>query len=442
MNFILIAVTTLLSCGIISGMVKTTSQRSELEEAMQMACQSSQTQTIQILLEAGVDKNMLTEDGATLLYRAAENDQYEVVELLMAAQADRTITYQGLTPLLIATRNGHTRIVQLLMDLSFTNVPLSNRVKSSLEQLDGCKEVYSASSSVIADRPSRISASLQPGRMEAPRSSAAAEVYARGSHRPELSGGIDSHRKSSGHKHRSHGKGDRKEKKSTADANFTKGNDNFAAHKWQLALDYYKRALKEVELESENHYLILGNMMQICHGDAHGVKAKPDKVVKYARILEAQSVQSSMQALSLLTLAECFYKGQGVSKNIALALEYAQKASQQSANRLVQEQGCLLIKTIAEELGSEAREKEKKDREHISKITEEKRRLEENAARSAAALLQANKEREEEARKYSEALLHANRERAELQARLEQQASASQAAATKFVRPARSLANR
>ena len=87
-------------------------------------------------------------------------------------------------------------------------------------------------------------------------------------------------------------------------------------------------------------------MMQIYHGDAHGVKAKPDKVVKYARILEAQNVHLGMQALSYVILAECSYSGRGLSKDLAIALEYAFMAASQNTNRLAQEQGLLLVKKI------------------------------------------------------------------------------------------------
>ena len=69
--------------------------------------------------------------------------------------------------------------------------------------------------------------------------------------------------------------------------------------------------------------------MLIYDGDAHGVKAKPDKVLKYARILEAQNVHLGTQALSYVILAECFYSGRGISKDLTVALEYAQKAAQQ-----------------------------------------------------------------------------------------------------------------
>ena len=59
-------------------------------------------------------------------------------------------------------------------------------------------------------------------------------------------------------------------------------------------------------------------MMQIYHGDAHGVKAKPDKMVKYARILEAQDVHLGMQAQSYVVLAECLYSGRGLPKDFTV----------------------------------------------------------------------------------------------------------------------------
>ena len=170
-------------------------------------------------------------------------------------------------------------------------------------------------------------------------------------------------------------------------------------------MHHYKVALDEVEDQSQNYYSIVGNMMQIYHSDASGVKAKPDKVVKYARILEAQNVQRGMQALSYLTLAECSYAGRGLSKDLTVALEYAQKASLQSYNRVAQEQGLLLVKQIIEERNNEARER---DRDHISKITEEKKKYEEEARRASEALLKSQQEREELLVKLEQARLQSN----------------------------------
>ena len=236
--------------------------------------------------------------------------QYEIVELLLQAGADRTMSYQNLTPLLTATQKGHIRIVQLLMTSSSKNVSLSvlrDMPIGQKKQVAERREVSAATSSVAKARSPRSSASLQVYEETAgsfsqhssgekagdltPSAAAAVADYPGRSIRSDIFRSAVSESKSAG---------TGRQKNSTSNANFMKGNDNFAAHKWQVALDYYKRALKEVELESENHYLIVGNMMQIYHGNAHGVKAKPDKVVKYARILEAQDVHLGMQGLSYL----------------------------------------------------------------------------------------------------------------------------------------------
>ena len=79
MNFFLLTVMLIFSCEISFGMIKL----SELEEALVMACKSGQTQAVQVLLEAEVNKNILTAEGSTPLCIAAQNGHREVVRVLL-----------------------------------------------------------------------------------------------------------------------------------------------------------------------------------------------------------------------------------------------------------------------------------------------------------------------------------------------------------------------
>ena len=133
---------------------KNTVQLSELEQSVVIACQSGQAQLVKFFLDGGVDKDMLTPEGSTLLhvavehghhevvkvlvqagadvnkefngmsplYRASELGHPEIVELLVQAGADRALSYQNLTPLLVAVQKGHMHIVQLLMSNSSQNI--------------------------------------------------------------------------------------------------------------------------------------------------------------------------------------------------------------------------------------------------------------------------------------------------------------------------------
>ncbi|MCK5644078.1 MAG: ankyrin repeat domain-containing protein, partial [Gammaproteobacteria bacterium] len=72
---------------------------------------------IQEAIQAGADVNVRNKYGVTPLMMASQNGHVEVVKLLLAAKAnvnavDKT---DGVTPLLIASVKGHTEIVKLLI---------------------------------------------------------------------------------------------------------------------------------------------------------------------------------------------------------------------------------------------------------------------------------------------------------------------------------------
>ena len=54
-----------------------------------MAAFNGYTQVVRVLLEAGADKNVARQDGATALMAAAQNGHWEVVRVLLDAGADK-----------------------------------------------------------------------------------------------------------------------------------------------------------------------------------------------------------------------------------------------------------------------------------------------------------------------------------------------------------------
>jgi len=75
-------------------------------------------QEVRKLIEQGVDVNLADTDGATPLIMASQNGHAKVVQMLLAARADvnKGSATGGVTPLIKASNNGHTGIVmQLIM---------------------------------------------------------------------------------------------------------------------------------------------------------------------------------------------------------------------------------------------------------------------------------------------------------------------------------------
>ena len=66
---------------------------------------------IQEAIQAGADVNVRYKDGFTPLLIASRNGHTEIVRLLLTAKADVNAAHktQGITSLLIASQNGHTR---------------------------------------------------------------------------------------------------------------------------------------------------------------------------------------------------------------------------------------------------------------------------------------------------------------------------------------------
>ena len=67
------------------------------------------------LIAARADLNKARDDGATPLYKAAQEGHIEVVNALLRAGANQNLaTDNGLSPLSVAQLNGHTEVVQAL----------------------------------------------------------------------------------------------------------------------------------------------------------------------------------------------------------------------------------------------------------------------------------------------------------------------------------------
>lgn len=83
---------------------------------IQNAMREATADTLEQLLQAGMDFNYHTEDGKTLLHLAAAEGQLDSMELLLQRGADLEATdRQGLTPLHHAAAGGHNRSVAWLL---------------------------------------------------------------------------------------------------------------------------------------------------------------------------------------------------------------------------------------------------------------------------------------------------------------------------------------
>ena len=57
--------------------------------------QQLQEEVVQMLLEAGADKDMINHDGTTALHLASEHGHEEVVQMLLEAGADKDKGFAG-----------------------------------------------------------------------------------------------------------------------------------------------------------------------------------------------------------------------------------------------------------------------------------------------------------------------------------------------------------
>jgi hypothetical protein len=85
-------------------------------EALLLAAERGDTETVKLLLEAGVKPDVAAPDGATALIRAARAGHTEIVKLLLDAQAEINATDKGgTTALMGAAAAGHIDVVKALI---------------------------------------------------------------------------------------------------------------------------------------------------------------------------------------------------------------------------------------------------------------------------------------------------------------------------------------
>ena len=93
-----------------------------------LAAEAGHLKVVQLLLEAGADKNAASADGTTALMLAALTGHFKMVRLLLEAGADKNVsTSAGQTALMAAAASGHLEVVQLLLQVgadknAFTSV--------------------------------------------------------------------------------------------------------------------------------------------------------------------------------------------------------------------------------------------------------------------------------------------------------------------------------
>ena len=110
----------------------------EYDYLLLSATESGLTSIVNILLDAGADKEVKDEYGRTPLDVAAWEGHTDIVKLLLDAGADKEVKGRlGSTPLYLAAWNGRTGIVKLLLDAGadkevkdiFGNTPLHDAAR-------------------------------------------------------------------------------------------------------------------------------------------------------------------------------------------------------------------------------------------------------------------------------------------------------------------------
>ena len=84
--------------------------------ALSVACEEGHQWVVQLLLERGVQVNIVDMETETALTMASRRGHKEIVRLLIAAGADVNLASRHHTPLCEAARSGHTEIVAMLIE--------------------------------------------------------------------------------------------------------------------------------------------------------------------------------------------------------------------------------------------------------------------------------------------------------------------------------------
>ena len=99
------------------------------KQLLSLARGQGRVDVVQILVNAGVDKEWNAPEGFTALHIACHCGHYDVAKILLAAGADKEKVVLGdahHTPLCIACQNGRVDVVQLLIDAGVDMVKKSS----------------------------------------------------------------------------------------------------------------------------------------------------------------------------------------------------------------------------------------------------------------------------------------------------------------------------
>ena len=93
-----------------------------------VAVSNDHLEVVRVLLNAGAEKDAPLQNGVTALYAAASYDQSRLVKLLLEAGAKRNAVMQnGKTALDVAVSNGHREVVKLLLEASAEKGAVSDK---------------------------------------------------------------------------------------------------------------------------------------------------------------------------------------------------------------------------------------------------------------------------------------------------------------------------
>lgn len=89
----------------------------EGETALMKASHAGHLEAARLLVEAGAETNLRNSCGTAALTMASKADHVEVARLLLEASADKdSRNYQDETPLMLASEEGHVEVLQLLLE--------------------------------------------------------------------------------------------------------------------------------------------------------------------------------------------------------------------------------------------------------------------------------------------------------------------------------------
>ena len=82
------------------------------------AAKNGHLEVVQMLLEAGADKELPNILGEPPLFAACEKGHVDIVKLLLAEGAEQKVNLEGESPLFIAAHGGHVEVAKQLLQTS------------------------------------------------------------------------------------------------------------------------------------------------------------------------------------------------------------------------------------------------------------------------------------------------------------------------------------